>query len=199
MMARLQLNLAAADVEWSSPHEPNASPTGIPRQSSNATSSGNRSRASKSIECEPTAIRGTMPAGNTIHSSTANAKPQINPAPGLVARFAKSKPKTVPKRTPQRIDCETDRVRMIPCSRPPNAPMNRQSRTRLACADKPLTLDSSGIIIALRGFVISPLLLQLDRLNNVARKEKLDRPIRHHSNFPLKSRKLGKIDAAPHQ
>src|SRR5215469_6333227 len=88
---------------------------------------------------------------------------------------------------------------MIPCSAPPNAPMKRQSRTRFACADNAPTFDSSAIITELWGSVISLLLLQLDCLNDIAWKEELDSPVGQDADFPLESRKFGKIDAPPHK
>src|SRR5262249_34265258 len=135
-------------VELNSPQKPSASPTGAPKQSRNATSSGNRWRASASIECEPRASKGRTPAGKTIHNSTAKAKPQINPAPVLVARFAKSKPKAAPNKSPHSDDCASERPRIIPCSAPPDAPTDNPRRTSFVCTDNPLAFDSSCTIIA---------------------------------------------------
>src|SRR5262249_30615867 len=114
--ARPQRNLACANLECRAPQKPSASPTGVPRQSTNATSCGNLSRASliKAPELERASI-GRTPAGTTIHSKVARARPQIKPAPGLVARLAKNKPKANPKRAPHEIVCTSEPDKRKPC------------------------------------------------------------------------------------
>jgi hypothetical protein len=78
---------------------------------------------------------GTMPTGNTIHISTAKAKPHINPAPGLVARFAKSRANAAPNNSPHKTDCASGADNSIPCSAPPTAPMHKPSRISVTCGD----------------------------------------------------------------
>src|SRR5215472_4832684 len=43
------------------------------------------------------------------------------------------------------------------------------------------------------------LLFQIDRLHDVAREEKLYRPIHQHANLALETRQLGQIDSPPHE
>src|SRR5215831_6313531 len=143
-MARPQLNFGFATLPRSSAHKPSAKPAGIPRQSKKETSCGNRSRVSCNIDPEAAApaISGTMPTGNTIHISTAKAKPHINPAPGLVARFAKSKANTAPNKSPHKIDCASMADNTIPCSAPPTAPMHNPSRISVMRGDNAFIYDS---------------------------------------------------------
>src|SRR5262249_37655764 len=42
-------------------------------------------------------------------------------------------------------------------------------------------------------------LLQIDRLHDVAREEKFDRPVHQYANLTLQSWQLGKIDPPPHE
>src|SRR6516225_6951792 len=46
---------------------------------------------------------------------------------------------------------------------------------------------------------IEALLLQIDRLHNVAREEKFNRPVHQYTNLTLQSWQLGKIDPPPHE
>src|SRR5215469_13415023 len=46
---------------------------------------------------------------------------------------------------------------------------------------------------------IEALLLQVDRLHNVARKKEFNRPVHQYTNLALQSGQLGKIDPPPHE
>src|SRR5215469_2553823 len=46
---------------------------------------------------------------------------------------------------------------------------------------------------------IEALLLQIDRLHNVARKKEFNRPVHQYTNLALQSGQLGKIDPPPHE
>src|SRR6516165_10764915 len=46
---------------------------------------------------------------------------------------------------------------------------------------------------------IESLLLQIDRLHNVAREKKFNRPVHQYTNLALQSWQLGKIDPPPHE
>src|SRR5215467_4142291 len=46
---------------------------------------------------------------------------------------------------------------------------------------------------------IGAFLLQIDRLHDVAREEKFDRPVHQYTNLTLQSWQLGKIDSPPHE
>ena len=65
---------------------------------------------------------GKIPAGTSIHRSSAEATPQINPAPALVARLAKNRPKANPKRPPSNTPCVSGIVRIALRRAPPAAP-----------------------------------------------------------------------------
>src|SRR3974390_683408 len=149
-MARPQLNFGFATLPRSSAHKPSVRPAGIPRQSKKDTSCGNRSSASCNIDPEPAvlAASGTTPAGKRIHINTAKAKPQTNPAPGLVARFAKSKANTAPNKRPQKTDCARGTDNSEPCSAPPTAPTNNPSRISVARGENALITDSMRTIPA---------------------------------------------------
>src|SRR5262249_42999511 len=146
-MARLQLKVASTFSVCTSDQRPTPRPVGAPRQISNATSCGNCSRASVSIDREAVmpVSKGTKPEGNTIHMRTAKAKPQINPAPALVARFEKNKPNTAPKRMPLKSEYESESANNQLCSAPPDAPVRSPIRTAVARGDAALMLEFTWI------------------------------------------------------
>src|SRR3974377_1361297 len=49
------------------------------------------------------------------------------------------------------------------------------------------------------GSAIEGLLLQIDRLHNVAREKKFNRPVHQYANLALQSWQLGKVDPPPHE
>ena len=154
-MARPRRNCGCPALERSPLRTPSARPTGIPRQSRYATSSGNCARASLNIPIErldPASI-GRIPAGIITHRSNANPRPQINPAPGLVARWAKNRPKASPKRPPSNTPCASGVVSSALLTAPPVAPRPNPSRSSIhtepamrnpACA---LIEDSDAAIV----------------------------------------------------
>src|SRR5260370_29036581 len=71
------------------------------------------------VECDR---NWSTPAGITNQRSKAQPRPQISPAPGVVARFANTTPKTTPKNPPSRIPWVSDASSILLCSMPPSAP-----------------------------------------------------------------------------
>src|SRR5208282_5736836 len=182
MIARQQWKGWSRSLPLKLPQTPNATPTGIPRKIRYATSSGNCSRASASLAIpwrEP-ASQGRMPAGRTNHNRKAAPSPQINPAPELVARCAKKRPRPSPNRAPSTVPLTRDEARTILPSAPPAPPTKRPSSASIqlkelaasfTCAPtfKPENTDFSS--------------LQIDGLNDVAREEKFNRPIYKDANL----------------
>src|ERR1700740_2265990 len=149
---------------------------------------------------------GRIPAGIITHRSNANPRPQINPAPGLVARWEKNRLKASPKRPPSNTPCASGVVSSAPRKAPPIAPRPSPSRgsiqtnpaTRgLAC---PRTEDSDAAMISAptKDSCRRPL-PKINGLDNISWKEKLDGPVHQHTNFPLYAWQLRQVDAAPHQ
>src|SRR5450432_3257915 len=99
----------------------------MPKQIRNATSCGNCLRASVSMECAPLLWEssGRIPKGKTSHVNSASANPQINPAPGLVARLEKNRAKNNPKREPHKIPRENGIASTGADRAPPKAPENK--------------------------------------------------------------------------
>src|SRR5260370_958798 len=71
---------------------------------------------------------GRIPAGIITHRSNAHATPQINPAPGLVARWEKNRLKASPKRLPSNTPCASEVVSSALRRAPPAAPRLSPSR-----------------------------------------------------------------------
>src|SRR5215469_7004270 len=71
---------------------------------------------------------GRIPAGIVTHRRNADPTPQINPAPGVVARWAKNRPKASPKKLPSKRPCASDVVRSALRKAPPNAPNPNPSK-----------------------------------------------------------------------
>src|ERR1700690_1993208 len=138
-----------------------------------------------------------MPAGNTIHASSAQARPQIKPAPGLVARLAKNNPKISPNREPQKTPCASKLASNVACIAPPSPPMHKPRRGSTGRADPARV--SFGIAIEVWDSLKVLPLFQLDRLHDILWKEQLDSPIHQDANFALQTGKFSQIDSAPHQ
>src|SRR5712664_4715720 len=68
------------------------------------------------------------PLGTSIQRKSEEAKPQISPAPGLVARRAKNNPKASPKAAPTRPPEESEVFSTTLWSRPPEAPRAKPIR-----------------------------------------------------------------------
>src|SRR6516164_29057 len=54
-------------------------------------------------------------------------------------------------------------------------------------------------VTGISGSAIESLLLQIDRLHNVAREKEFNRPVHQYADLALQSWKLGKINPPPHK
>src|ERR1700678_847894 len=140
---------------------------------------------------------GRIPAGIITQTSKAAPKPQNNPAPGLVQRWAKNRPKASPKRPPSNTPCASEVVRSALRRAPPTAPSPSPSRGSIQ-PDSAMPRTTSRLIEDSDAAKIG-LLAQIDGLDDVSGEEKLDGPVHQHSNFPLYTWKFRQVDAAPHQ
>src|SRR4029077_13514927 len=137
------------------------------------------------MEWSEPASRDKIPAGKTNHSRKAAPSPQINPAPELVARGAKKRPKASPNRAPSKVPLASDVVRSALPSAPPAPPTARPSSGSLQSKDlAPLFICAARI--ELEGMDLSS--LQVDRLNDIARKEEFDRPVHKYANLSFQPR-----------
>src|SRR5258706_5444938 len=136
-------------------------------------------------KCPVTAARGKKPPAVSIQSKTEEPKPQISPAPGLVARLAKDNPKTSPKLAPSSPPERGELFSTALSNKPPESPrvkprrgsiLRQPERGKPNCAPK-----------AVRVFDTDWHLLQSNRLNDVSRKKELDRPVHEHSNFAFQT------------
>src|SRR5260370_27178587 len=176
-------------------------------------SSGNCARASVNMPMErlESFNMGRIPAGTVTHRRNADPTPQINPAPGLVARGAKNRTKASPKKLPSKTPCAGDVVSSALRKAPPTAPRPNPSRGSIqtepatpatSCA---LIEDSDADIIRTPSQGLyrraSPvgLLLKIDGLDDISREEKFDSPVHQHTDFPLYPWQFRQVDAAPHQ
>src|SRR6266849_4006798 len=145
---------------------------------------------------------GRIPAGIITHRSNAHATPQINPAPGLVARWEKNRLKASPKRLPSNTPCASEVVSSALRRAPPAAPRLSPSRgsiqTQLATPGPAWARieDSDAAMIKTP---TAGLLPQINGLDNISWEEKLDGPVHQHPDFPLYTWKFRQIDTAPHQ
>src|SRR3984957_15558116 len=74
------------------------------------------------------ANKGKIPTGRNNHRRKAAPSPQINPAPELLARYAKRWPKASPNREPSIIPRAGDVARSALPSAPPAPPTARPQR-----------------------------------------------------------------------
>src|SRR5258705_9582086 len=136
------------------------------------------------------------PLGTRIQRKNEEAKPQISPAPGLVARRAKNNPKASPKAAPTSPPEESDVFSTTLWSKPPETPSTRPTKVSTRresdrATSRVTALDSvSG--------TLSPL-LQTNRLDDIPRKKKVDRPVHEHSNFALQTGQFRKVDSPPQE
>src|SRR5271155_4623162 len=145
---------------------------------------------------------GRMPAGIIIHRRNADPKPQINPAPGVVARWAKNRAKARPKRPPSNTPCASGVVSSALRRAPPIAPRPSPSRSSIqtepatrgpACA---LIEDSDAAMIRTPAPGLLP---KINGLDNISWEKELNGPVHQYTNLPLYTWKFRQIDAAPHQ
>src|SRR5882724_11030731 len=154
---------------------------------------------------------GKIPAGTVTHRRNADPTLQINPAPGLVARWAKNRPKASPQKPPSKTPCASDVVNSALRKAPPIAPRPNPSRgsiqvesPTLATSCRPIE-DSDADIIRTpsQGFYRRPstlgLLLQINGLDDISREKEFHGPVHQHTDLPFYSRKFRQIDAAPHK
>src|SRR5215469_4158606 len=135
------------------------------------------------MECPVPNRRGKIPAGKIIHIRKAAPSPQISPAPALVVLAEKKSAKASPKNAPSNEQRATDAVRSAPLSAPPAQPTASPSAPSIQFTGRAPgrtcpTDEASKMATNLSS-------LQLNRLNNVSREEKLDRPIHEHANLSL--------------
>src|SRR5258708_6707974 len=132
----------------------------------------------------------STPAGIANQRSKAQPRPQISPAPGVVARLANTTPKTSPKSPPSRIPWVSDASSILLCTPPPSAPVTSPSTG----PNQAWTDAKAGFCLVNEGCVATSfsyfLLLQINRLHDVSGKEKLDGPIHQHTNLALHPRQF---------
>src|ERR1700720_4893097 len=87
------------------------------------------------MEWSEPASRGNIPAGRTNHRRKAVPSPQINPAPELVARGAKKRPKASPNSVPSKGPLTSDVGRSALPSAPPAPPTARPSSGSIQSKD----------------------------------------------------------------
>src|SRR3984957_3298484 len=89
------------------------------------------------MERQVPANNGKIPIGRINHRRKAAPSPQINPAPELVARYAKRRPKASPKREPSIIPRAGEVARSALPSAPPAPPTARPQRGSTQSNDLP--------------------------------------------------------------
>src|ERR1700722_4887736 len=82
-------------------------------------------------ECVATLARLKKPPAVSIHSKKEEPKPQISPAPGLVARRAKNNPKASPKVAPRSPPPRSDVESATLLSKPPEVPRAKPRRASI--------------------------------------------------------------------
>src|SRR6266850_1348013 len=98
------------------------------------------------------APKRTKPLGTRIQRKNEETKPQISPAPGLVARRAKNNPKASPKAAPTRPPEESEVFSTTLWSKPPETPSTRPIKVSTRRESERAT-SSAGALDSVSGTV----------------------------------------------
>src|SRR5260370_39527409 len=147
--------------------------------------------------CPVTAGRWKKPPAVSLQSKKEEPKPQISPAPGLVARLAKNNPKISPKLAPKSPPERSELFTTALSRKPPEPPratprtssiVRERERAKSNCLPKAVCVSDTDWH-----------LLQSNRLNDVSRKNEFDRPVHKHSNFAFQTGQFCKVDSSPEE
>src|SRR5258706_3766159 len=147
--------------------------------------------------CPVTAARWKKPPAVRIQSKKEEPKPQIRPAPGLVARLAKNNPKISPKLAPKSPPERSELFSTALSRKPPETP--RATPRRSSIVRERGRAKSNCLPKAVCDSDTDWQLLHSNRLNDVSRKKEVHHPCHKHSNFAFQTWQFCKVDSPPEE